>query len=494
VSMSGSKIAFVACIVSTIGCGPARTQSLEQAIQMALDNSPTVGASQANLALSYEQREAAGAAGRMRVQAAGSASQRSDKSETLNFAGRETEQDRTSQRNSVSLTVSQPLYTGGRLTTSLALSERRINAANIALAASELTLTRNTAAAYAELVRAETVNTAVSASVSNLAVDLAGANARFRAGEVSITDVAQSESRLASVQGQAARSQSDLTAAWATFERFVGVAPYSIQSDLPIPPIPATQNEFVDAVLSQNFDIQAAKARYETAQATVNSASTARNPSVSLDAGYEKRWNDAFAGSRSEGAQITARVVVPLWDGGAASSGVRQAIAQASIARFQLADIEREARANASRAWANYFATQTILEAAKRQVTSAELARRGALAELRFGLRSTIEALNQEVELRQAITNQAAAKRDHYIACIDLAALMGLTPLGTKPRSLDPIARSAIPPPRLSRPLLIERPIYTVMEFLEANDRPVASAARDLNQAIESSKRMGPIP
>jgi hypothetical protein len=116
------------------------------------------------------------------------------------------------------------------------------------------------------------------------------------------------------------------------------------------------------------------------------------------------------------------------------------------------------------------------------------------LAELRFGLRSTIEALNQEVELRQALIGQASARRDDYIATIEVAALMGLMPLGNLPPSLDPRQRSAIPPPSVPRPLLIERPIYSVLEFLEANDRPIASAARDLNQALEPRQQMGPLP
>lgn len=474
--------------------GAALAQTLSEAIALGLGNSPRISVAQSNLELAREQRVGAGAAGRMRVQVEGTVSQRYEQSDTLNFMNRPVESTASQQRNAVGVTLSQPVYTGGRLSTNIALSNTRISAAQIALAESEVLAARNIAASYAELVRAELSADILQTSVSALSQDVAGANARFRAGEVSLTDVAQSEARLASAQGQLARALSDLAAARANFERFVGVAPRNIDANLPQPIIPATQIEFVDAVMANNFGLQSARARYETAQAAVRAASTARNPSVTIDAGVDRRWNEAYPGADAASQRIAARVVVPLWDGGAASSGVRQAIAQASVARYQLADLEFETRANISRAWANREATRAVLEAANRQVASAEVARRGAVAELRFGLRSTIEALNQEVELRQALIGQASARRDDYIALVDIAALMGVSPLGELPPSLDPKKRSVIVPPPPPKPLLIERPIYSVLEFLESNDRPLASTMRNLNQALEPRQVMGPLP
>jgi outer membrane protein len=488
-----------ACMLGSFGIAiaspmPIRAQSLAQAVTMAVDNSARLSRADAGLALAYEERTGTAAQGRMRVQVDGSVTRRREETEQRNFAGTTVANGLYVPRNTLGVTVSQPIYTGGRLREALGAAEARIESAQFRTAAAEIQAGRNAAASYAEVIRAQIVADVSSSSVTSLLEDVRGAKARYEAGEVSVTDIAQSEARLAAAQSQLARANGDLESARAIFTRFVGQSPRNLDTNFPYVALPATMVAFLDVVSTENLDILASRTDYEAANSATRLAATQRNPRVTLEASYEQRWNEAFVGSNSSVGQVGARVTVPLWDGGQTSSNVRQAAARATSARYQLQDLQEETRANAIRAWADYAASQMVVQAGERQVEAAELARRGAQAELRFGLRSTIEALNQEQELRAARVALATARRDAYVDLIDLLSLMGRNPLGQPARAFDPARRSAVPAPRTPPPLAIEAPLVTVLEFLEAVDKPVSEAFYQINQAIEPARMMGPIP
>jgi outer membrane protein len=491
------QVAACALVVIGFGVLPPRdshAQSLEQAVTMAVETSARLNRADAGLALAYEERTGTAAQGRLRVQVDGSVTRRGEETEQRNFAGTTVATGLYVPRNTLGVTLSQPIYTGGRLREAMGAAESRIESAQFRSASAEIQAGRNAAAAYAEVIRAQTVAEISSGSVTTLLEDVRGAKARYDAGEVSVTDIAQSEVRLAAAQSQLARANGDLESARAIFVRFVGQSPHNLQSSLPYSPIPENLVAYLDMVSTENLDIQGVRADYEAANSATRLAATQRNPRVSLEASYEQRWNETFVGSRSSVGQVGARVTMPMWDGGQTSSNVRQAAARANSARYQLQDTQEEIRANAVRAWADYSASQQIVRTGERQVEAAELARRGAQAELRFGLRSTIEALNQEQELRAARIALATARRDAYVDLIDLLALMGRNPLGQPARAFDAKRRSAIPPPAVPPPLAIEKPLVTVLEFLESIDKPVSEAFYQINQTLEPARMIGPIP
>jgi outer membrane protein len=487
-------LAMSCCVLSVFAAIPTSVgaQSLRDAIDQALRTSPQIASAEASLEAALEQRNGTSSQARMRVQAEAATGLRRDVTQAENRFFPPTTTTLNRQRTTAGITVSQQFYSGGRLREALSVSAKRIEIAQLRVASAQLTTARNAAAVYSDLARALSVSETLAESQAALSDDKAGADARFRAGEVSLTDVAQSDARYASLQSQSARAVGDLQGARAVFERFVGTAPLNIERDLPRPAPPPTLLAYLDEVGQNNLELGIARLEVELARSEVQSAATQRNPRASVDATFERRWGDLFRESQTSVGQVTARVVVPLWDGGATSSAVREAIARGNVARFDLADLEREVRAAATRQWADYQASTQVVSALRAQVNAAELARRGASAELRFGLRSTIEALNQELELRQAKTSLAAALRDEYIDFIDLMTLMGRNPLGFPAQSIDPIRRSAVPLKAVPRPRVFEQPLVTVLEVLETNDAGVSRTTRALNTLIEPDQRQGP--
>jgi outer membrane protein len=481
-------------IALALGTGPACAQSLTEAVAMAIDTSARLSRAEAGVALSYEERTGTAAQGRMRVQVDGNASRRVEYGEQRGFGGNINSNSLNLPRTTLGVTVSQSIYTGGRLREALNAADSRIESAELRAASAEIQAARNAAGAYADVLRAQTVATIVAGGVTDLAEDVRGAQARFDAGEVSITDVAQSKARYAGAQSQAARAYGDLENARATFERFIGQKPANLHANLPEVAIPPTLMTYLDLVAAQNLEVLAARADYDAANSATRLAATQRNPRVSLEASAEQRWNETFTGSNSYVGQVGARVTIPLWDGGQTSSNTRQAAARANSARYQMQDTLEDVKASAQRAWSDYRTSLATVRATEAQIEAAQLARTGSIEELRFGLRSTIEALNQEQELRSARLALTTAKRDLYVDRVDLLALMGQNPLGQPARSMDPVRRSAVPPPAIPKPLPIERPLVTVLEFLEARDRPVSEAFYNLNRAIEPAREIGPVP
>lgn len=492
----GSKRYILAACVAFLGSlglrEDASAQTLAEAFRLGLTASDRLQADQSSVVAAQEQRNQVAAQRRTRVQGELGLGTRRDTNEFLDFRGRVNERTVNTPRNTAAIFVSQPIYSGGRLREGMRSSDLRILAAETRLAATEITLLRTIGAVYFDVVRARTTAAIIADSLGAVAEDVRGARARYAAGEVSVTDVAQSEARQASVQAQYVRATADLTTASATFERFVGRPPGELDGELTVPDLPPSLEDFIQASFDTNLELLQSRLTLSQAEAAARAASAQRNPTVSLDTSYTSRWNETFSGSRASNTSVEARVVVPLWDGGATSARVRELLATANVNRLQVRDLESDVRLRATRLWSDLISARAQLQAAQIQVSAAELARRGAVAEQNFGLRSTIEALNQELELRQARIAQANAKRDLNIAIIDIKALLGQAADGTVPESNDPSRRSALPPPQAPRPGALERPLIWVQEFLEDNDKPLSRAMRDLNKALEPRQQQGP--
>jgi outer membrane protein len=491
-----SRRLAILCLSTALVAVPlwAQAQTLAEAIAMGIERNAGVSRANSAVDLAYEERNGTAAQSRMRVQVDGQAGRRQEAFQSQSFFGGVSQNRDVRDQQSVGLTISQPIYTGGRVREALNRATSLIASAEVRAAGTEIQASRNAAAAYAELLRAQTITSITTASLALSSENVRAARARKRAGEVSLTDVAQSEARLASAEALVAQASGDELGARATFERFVGMAATNLDPNLPMPALPATMMDYLDAVSVDNLSITAAREDYNASLASVRVASVQRNPRVSLDARYQQSWGENFPNQKSQAAEVNAVLTMPLWDGGQTSSNVRQAIARSNSARYALRDIQDDVRATAMRTWADYMSSLQIVKAAERQVEAAQLARRGAQAELRFGLRSTIEALNQEQELRSAQVSLANARRDSYIHLIDLMSLMGRNPLGQRARSLDPVRRSAVPPPRIPRALPVERPLTTVLEFLEGRDKAVSQAMYSLNTALQPRLPMGPMP
>ena len=133
-------------------------------------------------------------------------------------------------------------------------------------------------------------------------------------------------------------------------------------------------------------------------------------------------WDNQF---RDETAVLGARVNVPLYTGGRTNSSIRQAITRREQVRLSTENLRNQLTADYASAWANHLAALSARTAAHQEIAAAEFALNGAETELRAGLRTTLEVLDQEQALLNAQLRLLEAEKNVYLTQSQILALMG---------------------------------------------------------------------
>lgn len=329
---------------------------------------------------------------------------------------------------SAQLEARLPIYAGGRIGAGIRQARAGANAADAQLEAATQSLMLDTITAYVDIIRDRRVIEIRKNSIDLLGGQLTASQDRFDVGDVTRTDVALSEARLEGGRAQLAAAEAQLEGSLALYALLTGLEAGPLAPVPPAPPLPASFDEAVAIAVSDNPGIIASRHAEEAAREAVKVASGALKPEVSAiaQAGVQEYHTDGFTDtSFVAGAQAR----IPLFQGGLASSQLREAKLARSQAQTDIAYSERIVRANVARAWYGYEAAQRAVEASDRQVDAAEIAYEGAQEELQVGFRTTLDVLDQEQQLLEARLARVSAERDRYVAAHQLLAAMGrLTP------------------------------------------------------------------
>jgi outer membrane protein len=262
-----------------------------------------------------------------------------------------------------------------------------------------------------------------------LETNLQATQDRFQIGDVTRTDVAQSEARLQLGRSQLATAQGRLTGSEATYRQVIGHAPGVLAPPPPLPPLPATADEAVRIALANNPDLIAISRQAIAAGYDVNVARASRLPTLSgvLSETYANNLagNPAPFPSTGNATAIGLSGRIPIFQGGLPAARIRQAQAQQGQVLEQVVGTERAVVQAARAAFATYEAAQRAIQANTVAVQAAELALEGNRAEQSVGTRTIIEVLNAEQELLNAQVALVSAKRDAYVAGFQLLNAMG---------------------------------------------------------------------
>jgi outer membrane protein len=325
-----------------------------------------------------------------------------------------------------------PIYSGGAVSNGIAAAKERIAAGAADLRNAESTLFANVVAAYMDVLRTEALVALATNNVAVLRTNLEAASDRFQIGDLTITDVAQSRSRLAVAEGELQTAEANLVGARETYIRLVGKAPGELQPPPPLPGLPDTVREAIVTALEHNPNLIAAKERADAAGFDTKVAGAGRLPTVSLFANGD--YSDFFGTLRSqfEGlvqreytANAGVRVTIPIFQAGLPAARQRQAGARESAALEDLIAAERQLIADTRATWSNWQASLGVIKSAQTAVEAAELSLEGVRAENSIGNRQILDVLNAEQELVNARAQLVTARRNAYVAGFNLLALMG---------------------------------------------------------------------
>lgn len=331
---------------------------------------------------------------------------------------------------------SLPVFSGGRVRNSIRAAEERVQAGRQDLRTVENQVFTDVVTAYMDVLRDQSVVELNQNQVKVLEEQLRASRDRFEVGDLTRTDVAQSEARLATAQANLTAALGQLTFSREAYRRVVGRAPGTLEPPPPLPSLPGTAEQAVDLAVANNPASLAARREVEATRYDVGVARAGRLPTVAATTGI--RYSDALGtldqsipglpvGTDDNDTSQTAgvRVSVPLYQSGAVASRVRQAQARRSQALEQSVQTERVVVANARNAFEGVQTSRATIQSAEVAVRANELALEGTRQENLVGSRNVLDVLNAEQELLNSRVSLVRARRDEYVAGFQLLAAIG---------------------------------------------------------------------
>lgn len=332
--------------------------------------------------------------------------------------------------------VSLSLYNAGRVRNQVKAADERVLAGRANLRATEGDVFTEAVAAYMDVIRDRSIVALNRNQVSVLETNLMASRDRFEVGDLTRTDVAQSEARLSLAQSSLATAQGRLTSSEENYRRVIGALPGELQPPPALPPLPTTADQAVDIALANNPDLISINRQIKAAGLDVKAFRADRMPSISaVSSGrytnYLHRADEAAGvpegtlDNKSANASVGLSARIPLYQGGVVGARVRQAQSTESQLLEQGVATERAVVANTRAAFSIYQAAQEAIKSNEIAVAANQLALEGTRAEQTVGTRNVLDVLNAEQELLNSQVALVTARRDAYVAGFQLLNIMG---------------------------------------------------------------------
>ena len=326
---------------------------------------------------------------------------------------------------SAQISVTQPLYRGGRTIAATREAEANVLAARERLRSVEQTVLLGAVTAYMDVLRDQAVLRLNQGNEAVLRRQLQAARDRFEVGEVTRTDVAQAEARLSRAVADRIASRGNLAASRATYRQVVGHPPEQLARVPRITDQPAGLAAAAAIAAAENPTLAAARHDERASRHAIDAATGGLLPEVSLDGSLSRAEDSVVAGSATDSAQIRALVRIPLYQAGAVYSQIRQNRQTNSQRRLELRQVARGVQEDVTQAWQRLTTASDSIRAARDQIRAAEIALDGVRQEVAVGLRTTLDILDAEQELLDARVAVVVAEHDEYVAIYEVRAVTG---------------------------------------------------------------------
>lgn len=428
----GSVITLAFALVgASLTCAVAA--SLEEALIYTYVNNPQINAQRALVRATDEGVPQALAGYRPKVSATGSVGV-----QTLNTTVREigstTAPDAPpsffKQRGSnvprgYGATISQTLYNGFLTSSRTRMAESQVFAARELLRGMEQTVLLNAVIVYMNLLRDTAILDLQRRNVQVLEEQLRQARQRLATGNVTATDVSQSETRLAVGRTQVFAAQANYESSKAFYQQVIGLAPGKLLSASPVDRLIPNASNAAAAAIASHPNVVAAQYAVDVALMQIKVAESALHPTLTVQGVVQQQYDQSLNAIHSMAASAAAQLSVPIYQGGAEYAAIRQAKETQSQRMLDLNAARDQARANLHQAWAQLDAAKNSIGSTRAQVKSAETALNGVSEEARLGQRTTLDVLNAQQELVTAHIAAISAQRDRVVNSYAVVAAMG---------------------------------------------------------------------
>lgn len=322
--------------------------------------------------------------------------------------------------------ATQNLFNGFRTANSTRQAETQVLGAREGLRNVEQNTLFTGVQAYMNVLRDTAILNLQRNNVEVLEEQLSQTRIRFQVGEVTQTDVAQAESRLAGSRSQVSGAESNLQSSIATYRQIIGVEPRQLANGTPIDRlVPRTITDAVQVGLEEHPAIISALHTVDAAELQVKIVEGELAPTVGLTGTVNQSFDSQTRGDSLLSATVGAQLTVPIYQGGEVYARVRQAKETVGQRRIEAEATRDQVRASVVSAWGALEASKASVRASQAQVDAAIVALQGVREESRVGQRTTLDILNQQQELLIARVNLITAQRDRVVASFSVVQAVG---------------------------------------------------------------------
>jgi outer membrane protein len=412
---------------------PSRADTLQSALIQAYRTNPSLNSQRAAVRATDENVPQALSGYRPRITATATGGEQTLSSTTKvtglpGTGANYLTQSGTNSPFSAGVTATQTLFDGFQTANRTRQAESQVQAARSSLLNTEQTVLLNAVTAYMNLLRDTAILDLQRRNVEVLQEQLRQTRDRFNVGEVTRTDVAQSESRLAAGRSDVLTAEANYKSSIATYRQVIGSEPGKLSPGTSVDRFsPHTLAAAVATASAAHPSVTSAEYSVDVAQLAVKVAEGALYPTLSVQGNVQKSWlsEQSLNTVDSYSASVFGTLSVPIYQGGAEYSVIRQAKETLGQRRLDLDTARDQVRQTVVQSWGQLEAAKANIEATEAQVQAAEIALNGVREEARVGQRTTLDVLNAQQELVNARVALVTAQRDRVVASYTLLAAVG---------------------------------------------------------------------
>lgn len=433
--MRGVKVPMAAVLLMIqVATAPVRADTLEAALLRAYQTNPQLNAQRAAVRATDESVPLALSGYRPKVTIIGSGgTQYSDQLASVP-TGRRIEEGQTGRKmqeglldpRAVGVTLTQTLFNGNQTANKTRAAENRVLGARESLRLLEQSVLLAAATIYMDYLRDGAVLEVQRSNTRVLEQTLRQTRDRHSAGIVTPTDVAQSEAQLAASRTQELAAEATLTTTRANFRRIIGNEPEQLAPASPVDRyLPETLKGAVALGLAESPSVTAAMFGIDVNFFNVKVNEGALFPTVTLIASVQKAWQPTLMQVHQFNAAAVAEVSVPIYQGGAEYSLIRQSKETLEQQRLNLVQVRDQARAELVTAWGQLLASKAQIASSQTQVEASEIALIGTRKEATVGQRTVLDVLNAQQALVNARIAVVTSQHDRVVASYAVLSAVG---------------------------------------------------------------------
>lgn len=411
------KAALVAAVSTSVLLAPQAVlaETIFGAMAKAYANNPDLNAARAGLRATDESVPIAKSGFRPQVAAFAQG--------TLSTIESEATGTEDVHQGQVGITVTQMVFDGFQTLNNVRSAESNVFATRESLRASEMQILLSAATIYSNIARDQQLVSIRKQNIAFLQEQVNAAKARLDVGEGTRTDVSLAEASLANAQSQLIVAIAQLKQSEATYVQIVGDAPRGIKQASPASKsLPRSLDQAVASGLREHPTILAAQYSVDSAGFQVKSAEGTMLPGVTLQGQVGRTTGNAGDGIDTNTSSITARLEVPIYQGGAEYGQIRQAKERLGQQRILVDSARASIQQTIVSAYAQLEAALARISANKSQISAAKMALDGVIEERKVGQRTTLDVLDSQQDVLEAQELLAVAQRDAVVASYTLLA------------------------------------------------------------------------